>query len=376
MRKVVLLALAALLLMGVLPAGAATSTSNVACPDVDGRERLTLEGAKATFDAPMPFPGLAATAEFTGGVSAYRRAVWQYQADVAPVSAADIVVDLSWADGASDYDIFVHDAEGGELARSDLFNAVDGVFTEQAAFTANHCEVFTISVTNFAGAPGQDLNLDIKATPSADATTLGCADGDTAPGCAGKAAGEAPDAVADARGLYYLGGDPGQGSMIHTQAGAEEIPFRATLTSTRPTSNTPNSYTATPFGFATYQNPFQAYFSTTFEQPRDITGDVTSLVWVSSQTMSQGGGTLIAELFVDGGGSVGRIEIPGTSVGENPTALSLRFPNVNAQDATDLTLQLAKQPVASSAGTTSPPGNATFTVHYGSVQFPARVTLP
>jgi hypothetical protein len=374
MRKALLLVLATLLLVGVVPAGAATATSNVDCPDTDGRERLTLEGSKSTFDAPMPFPGLAATAEFTGGVSAYRRAVWQYRANVAPVDAADVVVDLTWADPVSDYDIFVTDAEGFEMARSDALNAETGP-SEQAGFSIGHCELFTIAVTNFAGQPGQALDLEIKVVPAPNAKTLACAEGDTALGCQGKAAGEAPDAAADRRDLYYLGGDPGQGSMIHTQAGAEEVPFRSALTKTRPTSNRPNSYIAPPVGFTTYRNPFQAYFTTGFEQPRDIAGDVTSLVWVSSQTMNQGG-TLIAELFVDGGASVGRLEIPGSAIGQNPTAVPLRFASVAAPAAEDLTLQLAAEPVASSKGTTSSPGNATFTVHYGSVQFPSRVTLP
>lgn len=374
MRKVLLFVLSAVLFVGVLPAGAATETSDVSCPDADGRERLTLDGAKATFDAPLPFPALAATGEFTVAVSGYRRAVWQYQADLSPVSSADVVVDLTWADPVSDYDIFVTDAEGFEIARSDDVNP-GAAAAEQAGFTVAHCEMFTVSITNFAGQIGQDLNLEIKAAPAADATGLTCREGDTAPGCAGKAAGDAPTAVADSRGLLYLAGDPGQASMIHTQAGADEVPFRATLDSTRPTGSTPNSYTAPPVGFNTYQNPFQAYFSTVFDEPRDIAGDVTALVWVSSQTMSQGG-TLVAELFVDGGGSVGRVEIPGTSIGANPTALPLRFANVNAPDAADLTLQLGKEPVAASNGSTSSPGNATFTVHYGSVQFPARVTLP
>ena len=376
MRKVLLFVLAGMLLVGVLPAGAATDTSGVACPEIDGRERLTLDGAKSTFDAPMPFPSLAATGEFTGGVSAYRRGVWQYQADLSPVDVADVVVDLTWADAASDYDIFVTDAEGAEIARADEVNAADKPSAEQAGFSIGHCETFSISVTNFAGQPGQDLNLDIKVAPAAGARSLACAEGDTAPGCQGKAAGAAPDRVADARGLFFLGGDPGQGSMVHTQAGAEEVPFRASLTTTRPTASMPNTYTAPPVGFNAYQNPFQAYFTGAFEQPRDIVGDVTGLVWVSSQSMSAGGGTLVAELFVDGGGSVGRIEIPGATIGESPTAIPLRFANVNAPQAADMTLQLAKEPVASSNGTTSSPGNATFTVHYGSVQFPARLTLP
>lgn len=374
MPKPLLAALAFLLLIGVLPAGAATETSAVACPDADGRERLSLDGAQATFEAPFAAPLLAATAEFTTSVSGYRRAIWQYQADFAPASAASVVVDVAWGDGASDYDIFVTDADGFEVARSDSINAADQVFAEQASFEAAHCDLFTIAVTNFAGQPLQALDLKITATPLAG-KSLACQDGDTAPGCAGKTAGEAPEKVADGRSLYYLGGDPGQGSMIHAQGGAEDVPFRGRLSPQRPTGAQPNSYTAPPVGFTTYRNPFQAFFTTEFEQPRAIVGDVTALVWVSSRTMNQGG-TLIAELFADGGGSVGRVEIPGTAVGEAPTAIPLRFPEVNLPEAYDVTLQLSKEPVASSNGTTSSPGNATFTVTYGSVQFPARLTLP
>ena len=374
MRKSLLLVLATVLVLGVVPASAATETSGVACPDLDGRERLTLQGATTTFEAPFAAPLLAATSEFTGPIAGYRRAVWQYQADLSPVSAGAVTVELSWADGASDYDIFVTDVDGFEIARSDKINAADQDFTEQAGFEIGHCEVFTIAVTNFAGQPLQDLDLGISVTPASSATTLACLEGDTAPGCAGKLAGEAPDAAADPRAIYYLGGDVGQGSMVHTQAGAEEAPFRSSLTTERPTTAQPNSYTAPPVGFNAYQNPFQAYFGTTFDQPRPITGDVTAVVWVSSRTMSQGG-TLVAELFADGG-SVGRVEIPGAEVAEAPTPVTLRFPDLDLPEVYDLTFQLAKEPVASSNGTTSDPGNATFTVTYGSVQFPSRVTLP
>lgn len=374
MRKTVLAVLAALLVLGIAPAGAATDTSGVACPDVDGRERLTLDGAKTTFEAPLAAPLLAATSEFTTAVASHRRAIWQYQADVAPVDAASVTVDVKWADSVSDYDIFVSDADGAEIARSDKFNVPDQNFTEQASFEVAQCDAFQIAVSNFAGQPLQALDLTITVAPAPGHKPLACIEGDTAPGCAGKLAGEAPARVADSRGLYYLSGDPGQGSMIHTQEGAEEVPFRSALSTTRPTGGVPNSYSAPPVGFNTYQNPFQAYFSTAWEEPRVIKGDVTALVWVSSRTMKDAGGTLVAELFADGG-SVGRVEIPGASIGEGPTAIPVRFPNVDVE-AFDLTLQLGKEPVASSSGTTSSPGNATFTVWYGSAQFPSRVTLP
>ena len=374
MRKTLLLVLATLLLFGVVPAGAATDTSSVACPDVDGRERLTLDGAKSTFEAPFAAPLMAATGEYTTGIAGYRRALWQYQADLAPVSAATVTIDLKWADSASDYDIFVSDAEGMELARGDRINAADQVFTEQAVFEAAHCEVFSISVTNYLGQPLAPLDLTVTVTPTEGAKPLACREADTAPGCAGKAAGAAPDRVADARSFYYLSGDPGQGSMIYKQQGAEDVPFRSNLSTTRPTGAKPNSYTAPPVGFNAYQNPFQAYFTTTWEQPRRITGDVTALVWVSSRTMRDAAGTLTAELFAEGA-SVGKVQIPGADISEDPTPLSVRFPNVDVETV-DVTLQIGKEPVASSNGTTSSPGNATYTLWYDSVQFPSRLTLP
>lgn len=374
MRKTLLLVVAMLLLLGVVPAGAATDTSSVACPDVDGRERLTLDGATTTFEAPLSVPSPAAGTEFTWANTGYRRAIWQYQADLTPVDAATVAVDLKWSDGASDYDIYVHDADGVEIASSIEFNAVDQVFSEQVSFDVAHCDVFAISVTNFVGQSLAPLDLAITVTPTSSATSLACSDGDTAPGCVGKAAGEAPDPVADSRTFYYLSGDPGQGSMVHTQAGAEEVPFRSNLSTTRPTGAKPNSYTAPPVGFNTYRNPFQAYFSTAWEEPRQITGDVTAWVWVSSRTMKDAAGTLTAELFADGG-SVGKVEIPGAAIKDGPTPIAVRFPNVDVE-AFDVTLQLGKEPVASSSGTTSSPGNANFTVWYDSVQFPSRLTLP
>jgi hypothetical protein len=374
MRKSLLLVLAAVLLLGVVPASAATETSGVACTDADGRERLTLDGATATFEAPFAAPLLAATSEFTTAIADYRRALWQYQADLSPVSAATVTIDLSWADGVSDYDIYVSDVDGVELGRSDKINAADQDFTEQVSFDIGHCDVFTVAVSNFAGQPLQALDLGITVAATSGAKSLACLDGDTAPGCAGKLAGEAPAPAADDRTIYYLGGDLGQGAMVHTQAGAEEVPFRSGLTTERPTTAQPNSYTAPPVGFNAYRNPFQAYFGTAFDEPRAIVGDVSALVWVSSRTMNQGG-TLVAELFADGG-SVGRVEIPGAEIGEVPTPLALRFEDLNLPEVYDLTFQLAKEPIASSNGTTSDPGNATFTVTYGSVQFPSRVTLP
>ena len=162
--------------------------------------------------------------------------------------------------------------------------------------------------------------------------------------------------------------------MVHTQQGAEEVPFRSALTTERPTGAVPNTYVAPPVGFNAYRNPLQAYWGTEFDEPRAIAGDAHALVWVGSETMKEGG-TLFAQLFADGS-KVGEVEIAGADIGSGPTPLWLTFPDVDVPDAYDVTLQLSTEPVASSNGTTSDPGNATFTVYYDSVQFPSRLTLP
>ena len=376
MRRTLLAVLALLLVLPALPAGAAPPVS---CDD-GGRERFTSQGLDLTMAAPTAAtPELAATADATGQrATPYRSAQLPFVTDFAPAAAATVSMKLEWAN-PGDFDLYVHDADGQSLAVSNISNVDEGnqVWSEQVEFDIDHCTVFTIVPRNWGGSPNETLKLTATVTPLA--TQLQCADSDPAPNCAGKTAGQAPDPTpADTRTRLYLGGDPGQLSMAYGyNEQTTAVPFRGTLTGDKPTSGTPNQYTRPVAGFRDqFRNPFVPHFSTTFTEPRDLTNDVDALLWLSSPTLKDGG-TLYADLYADGG-LVQTVEIPGAQVPEAPTKpLFIRFPIGAEQalnDITSLTLQLATTPAVATTG----PGNtadALFTVHYGGIQFPSRITL-
>lgn len=372
--KVLTAACSALALIGVMVAGGASAetSSNVLCPSVDDRDRLTADGFSHAFSAPAPAaPELAATRDVTGRtVTTWREAKFPFVVDAAPSSSLTVDIDLGWK-RTSDYDLYVLGADGTELAVSAESNAETGVPAESVAgLRLKHCDQITVVVRNWAGI-AQDLFLEVVATPGA--ALLACADGDPAPGCAGKPAGDAPEPVADTRTPLFLGGDPGQASMVWGYTGTTELP-QATLTAERPTAGVPNQYTRPVAGFRDqYRNPFVPHFSADFAEPRQVVGDASALVWVSSPTLREGG-LLFADLYVDGA-LVSTVEVPGEQVGTDPTPLTLSFPGVNVRRASSVTLQLATTPAVSSAGVNEP-ADALFTVHYGGVQFPSRVNLP
>ena len=379
MRRTIIGLIAAMLILNVLPASAASS---VACED-DGRERFPAAGLDLNMPAPAaPAPEVVATADGTGKrVTPYRTASFPFFADFAPASAANMEVKLTWAN-PGDFDLSLIDAEGNVLASSLVSNIDDGqVWAESLEVEILHCQAFTILVRNWAGNPTETLHLTAKVTGFSD-TQLACAAGDPAPNCAGKAGGQAPDpAPADTRTRLYLGGDPGQLSMAHayvaTTGGQDVVPFRGTLTAGRPMSGQPNQYTRPVVGLRDqFRNPFMAHFTTTFAQPRDLNKDVDALLWISSPTMKDGG-TLYVDLYADGS-LVNTVAIPGAKVPEAPNQpLAVRIP-VGPEQAleaiTSLTLQIGANPAA---GTTGPgnPNDGVFTVHYGGTQFPSRITL-
>lgn len=359
------------LVLGVMPgAGAA---SNVDCGADDGRDRLTTEGYSLTFDAPTATaPELAATHDVTGDlVTPYRSAQFEFTADFSPYAAASVKVNLDW-ENPSDYDIFVYDHEGAELARSDGSNIDGQTSMEELILDVNHCDRFVIAAKNWAGSPEESLKLAITVTPGTQ--LLACAEADTAPGCTGKQAGQAPDFVPDTRTRLYLGGDPGQIAMLHAYQN-NGAPFRGTLAASRPTGGSPNSHTRALVGFHDqWQNPLVPHFTGTFTEPRAITGDVTTLLWASSPTLDATG-KIFATLYGDGA-VLKTVEIAGNRVTSNPTRLAITFPGIDALVESSLTLQVATAPVATSGGQTGNARDALVTLHYGSVQFPSRVTLP
>ena len=378
MRRTTLALIGAVLVLNALPAAAASS---VACDD-DGRERFPAAGLNINMPAPVASaPELAATADGTGRrATPYRTASFPYVADFAPADAGAIDVKLAW-DNPSDFDISVIDADGNVIASSLVENIPAQSWTEALTAELVHCQPFTILVRSWAGSPAETLNL--KATiASVSESKLACAAGDSAPNCAGKPAGAAPDATpADTRTRLYLGGDPGQASMAHayvaTTGGQDVVPFRGTLSPGRPISGQPNQYTRPALGLRNqFRNPFMAHFSTTFAQPRDLNKDVDALLYLSSPTMKDGG-KLFVDLYADGN-LVNSVEVAGTKVPEAPNRpVAVRIP-VGPEQAleaiTSLTLQIGADPAA---GTTGPgnPNDGVFTVHYGGTQFPSLITL-
>ena len=374
MRKSLLVVLGVLLLISAPSASAVTETSNVSCSAADGRERLKLDGVSSTFEAPPPYPAIYGTVDTgTPGapVQPFRRAVMEYQADFSPAAAADITIDVKWADFTNDFDVFVFGADGAELGRSVVENAATQTAAERVVLNGliSHCDQFTVLVLNFLSVPSVPLDYSVKVTGTG---ALTCAEGDTAPGCANKPAGATPEAVADSRGLFYLSGDPGQAAMAHGFNAA--VPTRSALTTTRPASAKPNSYTRALLGNPrTDRNVLMAHFSKTFTTPYRKTGPASALVYLSSPTLAQaGGGTVLLSLWADGT-MIKEVKVAGATVAAHPTPVKVDFGTISFEDISRVTLQIGTLNPVISGGTA---GDTTFTTWYDSVQFPARLTLP
>lgn len=359
MRRSLVGALAALSL-GLLPApSGAQEAAPIDCGSGDGRERLTTQGFQATFDAPtgtVPVPAYLRSGQF------------HLTADLAPYSLASASVKLTWADANYDYDLYVYDSDGSLIGSS----IAVGTNSEEVVADLTHCQDFRVEVRNYSGIPDHQLTLAATVTGYED-QKLACAESDPARGCAGKAAGEPPDLVPDTRVRLYLGGDPGQVSMVYAYVGNDSLP-KGRLESTRPTAGRPNQYTRPVVGFRDqYRNPFVAHWTTDLEQPRTVQGAVRVLVWASSAS-EDASGTLYIDFYADGG-LAGQATVPGDRIGATPTPLFVTVPIVEPVEAANFGLQIATNPAVASNG----PGNprdAHVTLYYGSVQFPARVTLP
>lgn len=353
------------------PAGAILPAGFDCGPD-DGREQITTDGFQLTFESPATTaPELAAANH--PAATAHRTAQFPFRANFVPYTSGNLAITLTWPD-TSDFDIFVFDAEGGEIGRSDASN-IDGGDTRVESVTVEgitHCQDFLVQVKSWAGRP--DLDLTLKIEFQSPGPAFACGFEDPHPSCAGKAEGEAPARVTDARPRLYAGGDPGQVSMVYATGGGA-TPFRSTLEPARPTTGTPNSYTRPVAGFRDqYQNPFIPAFVHTFAEPRTLRGDAHALVWVSSPTLQQEGGILYVDLYVDGG-LFKEVPIPGAQVPSTPGPISVRFPALDFSGAESVALQVGTTPAVSTGGPGNP-ADALFTIHYGSVQFPTRLTLP
>lgn len=333
------------------------------CAGTAGREPLTAAGLELTFDAPaVTAPELQATNEVTGDtVTPHRGAHHFFYADLAPFSEGQVTIDLAWAN-PSDYDLFVSDAEGFEIARSATSNVDEGqVWAESVTFDVDDCEAFTVRVSSWAGTPVETLDLTLTVTPDESTDTGTTERGDTPT-------------------ILYLAGDrPGQLGTLHTQSGAEDLPSRTAFSTDRPTTGQPNQHTRPAVGFDTHRNPFQPWWH--LEVPVgdefDVVGDASALVWLSSQTSPDHPATFFVRLFLDGA-QVGEAAIDGALVGSEPRPFLVEFPGIEATDAYSVTLQVSTPPVVSSSSPTphDEPGDLNHTVWYDSVQYPSRLILP
>lgn len=360
-----------------IPAAAA-STSQVACASDDGRERLTLGGRTYEFEAPV-------AGNPDNSMMLPRFANFLLKADLAPAAAAAFDVDLEWEDPSSDFDLYILDSNGALIASSSDYNYDDP--SEQVSAYLAHCEDIRVVVRNYAATPLPSLTLTV--TKTATFGTLACIEDDPAPGCAAKAAGQAPEAVPDTRTRLWLGGDrPGQTAMLHGSAATGDLPARSGLVTSRPTSGTPNTYTRAALGDYTLErNVLMPFYTISFAEPRDIVGSVKATFWVSSSTLSQGG-TLYAQIWADGS-LASQVAIPGTEVAsdvcqhpfvpcgfkELPTMLHRSFDDLDLRGVERLTFQIGSDNPVGSNGPRNL-ADTTFTVHYDSVQYPAGLTLP
>lgn len=379
-------AVAASMVLVVLPA-AGEAPSAVACGPDDGRERLTADGFEATFAAPVvTYPGLSTPVNNNvGPLQELRSAPFAFTVDAAPSEAARVLVRLDWAE-LGDFDVFVFDdTTGAEIGRAAEDNTDNGLTHEQTVLNLTHCQQVTVAVRSWSASPLEQLTLTLEVTPGT--APLACAADDPAPNCAGKAEGEAPEtSPADTRTRLYLGGDPGQASMAwhyaQTNGGNNEATAAlpsATMGDERPTTGVPNGHTRVVGGFrqghaTAWRNPLIPHWSYDFPERRDVSGDVTAVLWVSSRTIDETG-TFFVDLWIDGS-PVGSVEVPGSQIRPEPTRIAVTFSDVNRANARGITLQAATEPAVTSDPQVHNPGEAEVTVHYGSVQFPAFVTLP
>lgn len=360
MLKRILPGLLALSMFTTFGPAAGAYEGPIDCGPGDGSERLTTQGFQATFDAPTgttPVP------------AALRSAQYYFTTDLAPYAAASVTIKLTWADATHDYDLYVYDGAGEVIGQS----IEVGTNSEQVVVDLEHCSSIRVSPRNYQGAPDEDLTLAITVAGNED-QKLQCGQSDPAPGCAGKAAGDPPDLVPDSRARLYLGGDPGQVSMVHAYVGNDSLP-KGRLETTRPTGGRPNQYTRPVAGFRDqWQNPFLAHWKTTLEQPRLLSGQASVLLWVSSGT-EDATGTLFVDLYADDA-LIGQTKVPGDKLAASPAPLFVTVPIAEPIEATSsVGLQVGTNPAIASTG----PGNprdAHVTLFYGSVQFPSRVTLP
>lgn len=377
MRRTLLIALATLLVLSVVPAGADSHPpeSVVDCGPDESRELLTPDGVELEIAAPTGYPDPGAVREESEERTVpFRNANLYYRADLAPSASARVAFELSW-EGAGDYDL--HVVKGARQTYVSEAANVDDL-TESVSLPIDHCDDLHVIIRNYSGSPAVPLALTATVTDEAGALT--CIQDDPAPGCDGLAEGDAPVRVEDTRTFHYLTGTPGQVSMAHDFVGDPDNPLRPATSEERPNTPVWNSYTRPMVGFDNYRNPFLPWFPVEFDGLETIEGDVSALVYVSSPTLAGDAdagiepGTLSVSLWANGGAEIGRVDVPGSQIRDVPTPVLVTFEDIS-RNVRSLDLQVGTEPTVSSGGQ-GEPADANHTVWYDSVQFPSRLTLP
>jgi hypothetical protein len=375
-----LLALVLVLGLAVLPATAEEGPESVVdCGTDASYERLSADGFAWDVAAPAGFPDPGAVRdESEGRTIALRSSHYYLQAELAPFERAPVTLDLEWVDGG-DFDLEVYDHRGFAIGVSQAEDVV-GEASERVTVTLRHCQQVHVLIRNYTGIPGHPLSL--SATVGEGTGALACVAGDPAPACDGVEAGDLPapaGADSDTRTFHYLAGAPGQLSMVSDTVAEEGNPLVPGTSQDRPSGTIPNAYTRPVGGFNDQsRNPFIAWFPV--DGDRQLTGDASALVYVSSPTLAGDAdagidpGTLEVDLWSDGA-LLASVEVPGDQVRDVPTPIFVTFPDLDRRVRSGLHLQIGTTPAASSNGP-GEPGNATHTVWYDSVQFPSRLTLP
>lgn len=337
-----LVAAAIVIVTVMASAGPVAAAHTVACDRQLGWEPLTLDGIETTFSAPAATaPELVATVELTGqAVTDYRRALQYYQAFLAPAATATVTVALKWQ-GPSDYDLIATAADGKTYA-SEQSNLQTGKYVEQVSFEAAHCDDLQLDIFSWAGRPADELTIRIEMAPHGS-LVCGPSDHDTAQ-CAGKQIGEAPAPYADERTFLYFSG-----------AAGAPTDSRAALTSQRPSTGVPQIATSG----ASEHNGAPA-FDFRVTAPTTFRGDISTLLFLkASATKSD----VSVELWADED-FVEALTVPADMLdSDSATAVVVAFSDMWIDVADHLTVRVR-------------PEAGDVLMHYGSVQFPSRVTLP
>jgi hypothetical protein len=356
-RRTIAIVIAALLSLAIAPVGA-EEIAEEGCDPAVGRELLTPDGFAVTVDSPLGYHDVNVVREASEDRSVpLRNADLHLQADFGDAERARVTMTLEWDEAVNDYDLLVLNDRGFIIGQSEEVNPETGDAREELSINVRDCQQLTVWLRNFAGAPGQPLDLTIEVEP------------DTDPG----------EVAADTRTILYAGGDPGQVSMVHSfDANTDEIPVRSTLDADRPTGFTPNQYTRAVVGSITERNPFQPHFTTGIER-RDLVGPASAVVYLSTplHEAQLDGGEILVRLLLDGMIHAEQT-IPMTELTDVPQPFFVDFGEISRNVRMNVGIDVVAEPAVSpnNPEVIGDLSDAAYSLWYDSAQFPTRVIVP